>query len=112
MNLESLDLSDNEELRGNLPRERGEISELDISCSGISEPEWSDRIRRFRYGCRPEFEREREIESGGCAIASGGGAGNAPVSAVFGLLLIASVLLGVSWRSRLRESPGNFLTTE
>ena len=61
-NLERLDLSDNKELSGDLPRERGELSELDISCSGISEPEWSNEVK-FRRGCPVETEPETETGS-------------------------------------------------
>ena len=98
-NLVRLDLSDNEELGGELPGDPMELSDVDISCSGIAVPGWAeDEDISFLSGCPagvspgPGTEPETvEDSGGGCAIASGKGTG-AGSSVLFGLFLVAYVL--------------------
>ena len=95
--LEVLDLSSNQGLTGDLPREQPEeLLSVDIRDTGISRPEWADRIDDFRPG--PRIIRTVTTSEGGCAVASGKGGGSA--GALLGLLLVAWVLPGVLKKSR------------
>ena len=90
--LEVLDLSSNQGLTGDLPREQPEeLLSVDIRDTGISRPEWADRIDDFRPG--PRIIRTVTTSEGGCAVASGKGGESA--GALLGLLLVAFVLLAV-----------------
>lgn len=90
-----LDLSSNQELTGDLPRERPEeLLRVDIRGTKISRPDWADRIDDFRPGPRITT-RTIKTSGGGCAIASGKDEGSVPASALLGLLLVAWVLPGV-----------------
>ena len=96
--LEVLDLSSNQGLTGDLPREQPEeLLSVDIRDTGISRPEWADRIDDFRPG--PRIIRTVTTSEGGCAVASGKGGGTGNV--LLGLLLVVSVLAVRLVRARI-----------
>ena len=126
--LETLDLSGNEELEGELPlglMNLPGLDTVDVRCTDVTAPDdagfeqWLDGIdfgdaEDCASTAVPETEPQDDVSApekdegasrGGCAVSgkAGTGAGTA-----FGLLLAASVLLAVSRGGRSRSRPRRF----
>ena len=127
--LETLDLSGNEELEGELPlglMNLPGLDTVDVRCTDVTAPDdagfeqWLDGIdfgdaEDCASTAVPETEPQDDVSApekdegasrGGCAVSgkAGTGAGTA-----FGLLLAASVLLAVSRGGRSRSGPRRFI---
>ena len=119
-NLKTLDLSDNEELGGELPLGLMDLLSLEtlyVRCTEVTVPEdegfeqWLDGIDFGEAGdcagsadAEPQDEasavEEDELSSGGgCAVSGRSGTG---ASAALGLLLMVSAVLSLSLGNRLR----------
>ena len=105
--LERLDLSGNPDLKGKLPPGLADLTnlrELDISGTGICNPEskefaqWIESDHLTFIGndnCGAEIESIRETQNaGGCAVASGGEAGENASRFILAALAIIAALLG------------------
>ena len=100
--LETLDLSGNPELGGELPSDLMELENLealDIQNTGLCAPldeafqDWLMGITFHGENCA---EDEPEVSGGGgCSVSSDGGTGDGAISALLGLLLVAFVLSDV-----------------
>ena len=105
--LEKLDLSGNADLKGELPPGLADLTnlrELDISGTGICSPEnkvfaqWIESDQLTFIGndnCGAEIEPIRETQNaGGCAVASGGEAGENTSRFTLAALAIIVALVG------------------